>query len=59
LADYWTAPELEEITGTPASTFRYWAYIGQGPPSLKIGRRRVWKKTVIREWLDRLEQEAS
>ena len=55
MAEYWTAVELEEITGTPASTWRYWAYVGQGPPSVKIGRRRVWKKTVIRAWLDSLE----
>ena len=28
-------------TGTRASTWRYWASIGQGPPSWKLGRRRV------------------
>jgi prophage regulatory protein len=46
-AEYLTAPQLEQITGTPASTWRYWAHIGQGPASFKLGRRRVWKKSVV------------
>ena len=54
-AEYLNAAELEALTGTPKSTFRYWAHIGEGPPSIKIGRRRVWKLAVVREWLDSLE----
>jgi len=54
-----TAPELEQWTGTPASTWRYWAFVdkerspeGQlGPPSFKIGRRRVWKRAAVEQWL--------
>jgi prophage regulatory protein len=48
--------ELEAITGTPAATWWYWAVRGQGPASLKRGRRRVWKKTVVRQWLDDQEK---
>jgi prophage regulatory protein len=51
-AEFMTAPELEELTGTPASTWRYWAHIGQGPASFKLGRRRVWKKSVVLAWLE-------
>jgi hypothetical protein len=29
-AEYLTAPQLEQMTGTPASTWRYWAHIGSG-----------------------------
>ena len=57
--EYLSALELEEITGTPASTWRYWAMIGRGPASVKIGRRRVWKKTVVRAWLDSLESRSA
>jgi hypothetical protein len=54
-----TAPELEEETGTPASTFRYWALIDErkspedtvGPPSCKLGRRRVWEREGFEFWL--------
>jgi predicted DNA-binding transcriptional regulator AlpA len=54
---YLTAEELEEMTGTPASTFRYWATVGEGPPSLKLGRRRVWKRSEVEKWL--IKQEAT
>ena len=36
---YLSAPELEEMTGTPASTWRYWADgLGSGPASFKLGQ---------------------
>jgi prophage regulatory protein len=47
--------DLEALTGTTASTWRYWASIGEGPESFKLGRRRVWKKSIVLEWL--VEQE--
>jgi predicted DNA-binding transcriptional regulator AlpA len=53
---YMTAEELEEMTGTPASTFRYWATIGEGPPSIKLGRRRVWKRDQFEKWLARQDK---
>ncbi|WP_081292868.1 helix-turn-helix transcriptional regulator [Mycobacterium colombiense] len=49
--EYLTAPQLQEMTGTVQSTWRYWASIGQGPASFKLGRRRVWKRSVVEEWL--------
>jgi prophage regulatory protein len=51
------ALDLEKLTGTKASTWRYWASIGQGPASFKLGRRRVWKKSIVLAWL--AEQEAA
>ena len=50
-SEYLNAQAMEELTGTPASTWRYFADIRQGPPSLKIGRRRVWKRSTVLEWL--------
>lgn len=50
--------ELEQLTGTRASTWRYWASIGQGPASFKLGRRRVWKRSIIQAWLAEQEQSA-
>jgi prophage regulatory protein len=49
--EYMTASDLEDYTGTEASTWRYWAHVGAGPASFKIGRRRVWKKSTVMEWL--------
>jgi prophage regulatory protein len=43
--------DLEKLTGTRASTWRYWASIDEGPASFKIGRRRVWKRSTVEAWL--------
>jgi prophage regulatory protein len=48
---YFTAEELEQLTGTPKSTFRYWASVNQGPPSSRLGRRRVWRRDAVMKWL--------
>jgi predicted DNA-binding transcriptional regulator AlpA len=52
---YLTAEECEEWCGIPASTFRYWASIGEGPQSVKLGRRRLWKRDQFEKWLARQE----
>jgi predicted DNA-binding transcriptional regulator AlpA len=51
------ALDLERLTGTKASTWRYWASIGTGPASFKLGRRRVWKKSTVLTWI--AEQQAT
>ena len=50
---YLTAEELEQLTGTPAATFRWWATQApeSGPPSHRLGRRRVWPKDAAMKWL--------
>ena len=66
--EYMGAPELEELTGTPESTWRYWAMLDgaadgededaprHGPPSFKLGRRRVWKRSTVLAWLESQEK---
>jgi len=56
--EYFTAAELEKLTGTPARTWGFWAKRGEGPASVKLGRRRVWRKTVVRQWLKDQEEGA-
>lgn len=51
------AKDCEALTGIPAATWRYWAHKGTGPASFKLGRRRVWRHSVILAWID--EQEAA
>lgn len=53
---YLQARGCEEITGIPESTWRWWAHVGKGPASFKLGNRRVWKRSVIEAWI--AEQEA-
>lgn len=49
--EFLTAADLERWIGTKAATWRYWAWMGTGPRSFKIGRRRVWRRTVVEAWL--------
>jgi prophage regulatory protein len=49
--EYLSSTQLEDLTGTKASTWRYWASIGEGPASFKLGRRRVWRRATVLEWL--------
>lgn len=49
--EYLDSKDLERMIGTRASTWRYWASIGEGPASFKIGRRRVWKRSTVEAWL--------
>lgn len=55
-SEYLDSLELEELTGTKASTWRYWAMTGQGPASFKLGRRRVWKRSAVLEWIAEQEK---
>jgi prophage regulatory protein len=51
MAEYYTAAELEALTGIPEATWRYWSHTGKGPASFKLGRRRMWRRAVVDEWL--------
>lgn len=57
-SEYLTAQDLEDMTRTPKSTWRYWASVGQGPASFKLGRRRLWKRTAVMKWLAQQEKSA-
>jgi hypothetical protein len=54
--EYFKSPELEKLTGTPSSTWRYWVSVGQGPESCLLGKRRVWPRTPLIRWLLAQEQ---
>jgi prophage regulatory protein len=54
--EYLDSDDLEKLTGTKASTWRYWAMIGEGPASFKLGRRRVWKRSEVMAWLAEQEK---
>jgi prophage regulatory protein len=54
--EYFKSPELERLTGTPSSTWRYWVSVGQGPESFLLGKRRVWPRASLIRWLVAQEQ---
>jgi hypothetical protein len=48
--EYYYAADLQTITGVPESTWHYYAFAKKGPPSYKLGRRRVWPVAEFRKW---------
>ncbi|MBT9296794.1 helix-turn-helix domain-containing protein [Rhodococcus sp. GOMB7] len=48
--------QVSGLTSINESTLRYWASIHEGPTSFKLGRRRVYRKSVVLSWL--AEQES-
>ena len=56
---FYFAEDLEELTGLPSSTYRYWASVGQGPRSFLLGRRRVWPVDEFHKWLAAQERKAA
>jgi len=59
--DLLTTAEVAAMARAPMSTVRYWRHIGAGPASFRIGRRVLYRRCDVREWLDqaRLSQVAS
>ncbi|WP_081265073.1 helix-turn-helix transcriptional regulator [Prescottella equi] len=55
--EFWQAKQCAECTGIPVGTWRHWAAVGEGPKSFTLGRRRVWRKSVVLAWI--AEQEAA
>jgi prophage regulatory protein len=47
------------MTGIPEGTLRYWAHCddGRGPISFKMGRRRVWERTDVENWIEARKSE--
>ena len=53
----WTH-HLTAVLGIPASTWRYWAHIGEGPASFKLGRHRVYRREAVLAWIAEAEATA-
>lgn len=44
--------DAEEMTGIPLATWRYWRARGEGPRSVRIGRRVFFREQDIRDWIN-------
>lgn len=53
-----TAAALEEETGIPASTWRFWAQKGRGPKPVKLGGRWFWRRSAVAAWITAQEATA-
>lgn len=50
---YMTTEELATLCRTSPGTCRYWRHIGEGPASIKVGRRVLYRREDVTAWLER------
>jgi prophage regulatory protein len=50
--EYLTTAEVAELVRAPSETVRYWDHIGKMPKSIKLGRRRLWKRSDVIAWIE-------
>ena len=53
--DLLTTAEVALITRAPVSTVRYWRHLGTGPRSFRLGRRVVYRRHEVEQWLSERE----
>ena len=54
-----TITEVAELLRTPVATLRYWRHLGIGPASFRIGRRVMYRRTDVEEWIRTQERQSS
>ena len=50
-ASYWTPEELAEGLGVTVRTLNRWHRLRQGPPMVKLGQFRVYRREAVHQWL--------
>ncbi|MGV9870136.1 helix-turn-helix transcriptional regulator [Rhodococcus koreensis] len=53
--EFLTTNEVEAEFHIPASTLRYFRHIDAGPPSFRLGRRVVYRRSGIETWISAQE----
>lgn len=50
--EYLPPHELAALTGVPTGTLAQWRYRGVGPTFIKAGRRVLYSRRAVEEWLE-------
>jgi predicted DNA-binding transcriptional regulator AlpA len=50
-------PEVAEITRRSVDTLRWLRHRGEGPPGFRMGRRVVFRRGAVMEWIAQQERE--
>jgi excisionase family DNA binding protein len=48
---YLTTEEVAELLRTSSESVRYWAHVGKGPKSFKVGRRRLYAREDVEAFI--------
>ena len=52
-----TIGEAAQAVRVPIGTLRYWRHLGVGPSSFRVGRRVVYRRSDLDEWLREQERQ--
>ncbi len=56
MPEYMTTVEVAEMLRAAPETVRYWRFMGTGPRSFKAGRRVLYERDDVEQWIS--EQKA-
>ena len=49
--DLLTIAEAAELVRAPVATLRYWRHLGTGPRSFRLGRRVLYRRDDLHNWI--------
>jgi hypothetical protein len=56
LSSYWTEAELAAKLDLTVKTLRRWRAMGEGPSITRLGRRILYRRTTVADWLADLQK---
>jgi excisionase family DNA binding protein len=51
MSEYLTTSEVADLLRTSPETVRYWRHISKGPRSFKIGRRELYARSDVQDFI--------
>ena len=52
MPDYMTTHEVAELLRTSPESVRFWRHVGKGPKSFKVGRRVLYDRRDVHEFIE-------
>ena len=58
-SDLLTIAEAAALLRAPVATLRYWRHLGTGPRSFRLGRRVLYRRDDLNDWIDARREHGS
>ena len=55
--DLLTITEAAALLRAPVATLRYWRHLGTGPRSFRLGRRVLYRRDDLNDWIQSLHDQ--
>ena len=54
VGDLFTITEAADLLRAPVATLRYWRHLGTGPAGFRVGRRVLYRRSDLEQWVANL-----